>query len=81
MDFFFPFPPFLLSFSFGSVTFTANSCSSLYLFISFGDGEDCEVAGGVFHADAPALCYASVLGTSLFPIFYSLPDPCVCKPT
>lgn len=67
--FFSPLPPFLLSFSFGAVTLTANSYCSLYLFILLGGGEGCEVADSVFHEDAPALRHASVLRTLLLLAF------------
>lgn len=73
LDFFLFFssltPPFLLSFSFSAVTLTANSYSSLYLFILLRGGEGCEVADSVFHVDAPALRHASVLRTLLLLAF------------
>lgn len=87
LDVFF-LPPFLLSFSFSAVTLTANSCSSLYLFLLLRGGEGCEVADSVFHANAPALCHTSILRTLLLLSFILCLNmhvgctvPCACTPS
>ncbi|KAI1235246.1 hypothetical protein IHE44_0002886 [Lamprotornis superbus] len=50
-----------------AVTLTANSCSSLYLFILPRGGESCEVADGVVYVDAPALRHTTMSDFHIHP--------------
>lgn len=73
LDVFFSYPPFLLSFSFSAVTLTANSCSSLYLFILLRGGEGCKVADSVFPCRCSCLVPRKYL-KDFASVFYSLPE-------